>query len=90
MLEEPKTDKEWQARMDAETLAQAEKIKADKTRLDAAQAEATKMAADKREEATAMSKIAGGKGKGPGDGKKPGTGPLRGSDNAFNVGVRIK
>lgn len=90
MLDEPKTDREWQARMDAETLAQAEKIKADKARLDAAQAEATKMAEDKQDEAAAMKKIAGAKGKGPGDQKKAGTGQLSGSGGAFNVGVRIK
>jgi hypothetical protein len=89
MLSEPKTDREWQARMDAETLAQAEKIKADKARLEAAQKQAKLMANDKREEATAMSKIAG-QASGTDDAKKPDKEPLRGSGNPFNIGVRIK
>ena len=89
MIDEPKTDKEWQARMDAETLVTAEQIKADKARLAAAQREADKMVEAKREEAAAMSRVAG-KGGDTGEDKKPDTGPLRASDNPFNIGVRIK
>lgn len=89
MIEEPKTDKEWQARMDADTLVQAEQIKADKARLAAAQREAKRLVEAKREEAAAMSKVAG-QASGTSDDKKPDTGPLSGSGNPFNIGVRIR
>lgn len=61
MLDEPKSEREWRARMDAETLAQAEKIKADKARHEEAQAQAKQMAEEKAEEKKAMDKVAGPK-----------------------------
>ena len=54
-------DKKWQAEQDARTLAEAEVIKGDEGRLMAAKGAAKEMADEKKEEAQAMSKIAGGK-----------------------------
>ena len=51
----------WRAESDARALAEAEAIKADKERMKKAQRAAQTMAKDKRAEATAMTKIAGGK-----------------------------
>lgn len=82
MIDEPKTDKEWQAQYDAQTLAQAEEIKADETRLAAAQAQAKKMVENKREEAKAMAKVAGKRERGTG-------GQSGGQTNPFNVGARL-
>jgi hypothetical protein len=61
---EPVTDKEWRSRWDAQTLSEAEVIKADQARLDAAQVAAAKLAEDKGEEKRALDKVArtGGKG----------------------------
>ena len=66
----PKTEKEWQARYDAETLARAEVIKQDKSRLEAAQKAASEMAEDERKEANALSKVAGKKSRKSPDGVK--------------------
>lgn len=57
----PKTDKEWQAHDDAQTLARAEVIKNDKSRLASAQTAAAQIAKREREEANAMQKVAGPK-----------------------------
>jgi hypothetical protein len=57
----PKTDAEWRARSDAEALARANIIKSDPVRLEKAQVEAAKMAEHDREEANAMSRVAGKK-----------------------------
>jgi len=54
-------DKEWQAQDDARTLAQARIIYDDPERLIKAQQKAKEMAVEKREEATAMGKVAGSK-----------------------------
>jgi hypothetical protein len=89
MIEQPKSDAEMQAQWDAETLAQAEEIKADEGRLKAAEGQAAKMAEAKQEQAKAMNKVAG-KGKGPSGDKKPGERDLSGTSNPFNVGTRIK
>jgi hypothetical protein len=64
MVESPISEKEWQSRYDADTLSNAEIIKADQDRLNAAQAAAKKMADEKAEEKVAMDKVArtGGRG----------------------------
>jgi hypothetical protein len=89
IADQPKTDAEYQAQWDAETLASAEEIKADEGRLKAAEARAAKMAEDKDEQAKAMRKVAG---KGSGGPAGPGarTGDLSGTSNPFNVGARLK
>lgn len=43
MVDSPKSEKEWEAQMDLETLIRAEKIKADSKRLKAAMACKRKM-----------------------------------------------
>ena len=85
----PKTDAEYQAQWDAETLAGAEEIKADEARLKAAQARAATMAEEKEEQAKAMSKVAD-KATGSPDGNKAGERDLSGAGNLFNVGARLK
>lgn len=82
MAEQPMTDKEWEAHYDAETLARAEAIKNDPARLAAAQKQAAKITAEKKEEAEAMAKVAG-KQKQPADAKSGG------QTNPFNVGRRL-
>jgi len=57
----PKTDKEYEARWDAETLANAENIKADKPRLSAAQAAARAIVDERAKDAQSMQKVAGTK-----------------------------
>lgn len=57
----PKTDKEYEARWDAETLANAERIKADKPRLSAAQAAAKAIVDERAKDAQSMRKVAGSK-----------------------------
>ncbi len=89
MTDEPKSDAEWQAHCDANTLAGAEEIKADPTRMKAAQAQAVKMAEDKEEEAKAMEKVAG-KATGSPNEKKASGRDLSGASNPFNVGARLK
>jgi hypothetical protein len=54
-------DKKCQARWDAETLAEAENIKADSARFEAAQLAAAEKAKDKEEEAENLKKVATGK-----------------------------
>lgn len=51
-------DRDWRARMDAGTLAEANVIEGDKPRLKAAKQKATAMAEDKQEEASAMKEVA--------------------------------
>jgi hypothetical protein len=58
------SDKEWQARDDANTLASAEEIMQDSKRMKAAASQAEKMAADRQKAADSLKKIAQ-KGKGP-------------------------
>lgn len=57
----PLTEKQWQAECDARTLADADKIKKDRKRVNDAIKAAKKMAKDKMAEAQAMSKVARGK-----------------------------
>ena len=57
----PRTEAEWQAEYDAETLARAEVIKNDVGRFDKAQIAAGKIAEREKEEAAAMTKVAGRK-----------------------------
>lgn len=59
LIEKPMTEAEWQARDDARTLARAEEIKADESRLQTAQDAAKKMLDEQRDEAKALSKVAG-------------------------------
>ena len=58
-LVEPRTDKEYEARWDAETLVNAERIKADPARLSTAQSAAKAMAAQQDEKQKALRKVAG-------------------------------
>jgi len=58
-MAEPVSDKEYQARWDAETLAQAESIKDDPSRLTAAQSAAKALADKQSEDAKSMRKVAG-------------------------------
>ncbi len=57
---QPKSDKEWQAENDANTLARANLITQDASRLSAAQDAAAKMAEKEKQEAAAMTKVAKG------------------------------
>lgn len=83
----PVSDKEWRARDDADTLARAEEIKGDEPRLKTAQAAATKMAEDKREEAAAMTKVAA-KSYPPSSRERAGDASQERTDG-FNVGQRL-
>ena len=94
MIETPISEKEWQARCDAQTLGEAEVIKADKARHDAAQTAAAKLAAEKGEEKKAMVKVAGRKtapnpkkaaGSMPQGSKAPPSAGTAGRTSAFNV-----
>ena len=58
MRNELKTDKEWEARYDAESLIRAEEIKQDKTRFTKAKVQARKIAQEKVKEANAAKRIA--------------------------------
>lgn len=51
------TDKQWRAQDDARILADAELIKADRTRLAPAKVQAKKMAVEKKKEAAKLIKI---------------------------------
>lgn len=53
-----KEEKKWRAESDASTLAEAEAIKSDKSRLKAAAAEARKMAKDAENRAKGMKRVA--------------------------------
>ena len=53
-------DKKWQAECDARTLADAEAIKKDEERLNAAKEAAKTMVDEKQAEAEAMAKVASG------------------------------
>ena len=56
-----KEDKKWQAECDANTLAEAEAIKGDKDRMDAATTAALEKAKVKEEEAENLKRVACGK-----------------------------
>lgn len=60
LTETPLSDKEWQARSDAEALARANRISEDPKRLAAAKAAASKLAEEEKKDAAAMSKVAKG------------------------------
>ncbi len=62
MMEPMKTEAEYQAEWDARTLADAERIKADKARLKKAEDAATKIVNEQNKEAQAMRKVAGKRG----------------------------
>jgi hypothetical protein len=51
-------ERKWQAENDARTLAEAEQIKEDKTRLEAAQSAAKRMLEEEEERTRAMRKVA--------------------------------
>ena len=57
-LSMPKTDKQYQQEYDAQTLAQAEQIREDPSRLKGAQSAALRLNAQAQKEAEAMSKVA--------------------------------
>lgn len=56
-----KSDRKWQAESDARTLADAEAIKVDSSRLKRAQKEAKSMAKEAQTKASAMSFVSGSK-----------------------------
>lgn len=56
-----KSQKQWQAESDAQTLASAEQIKASNTRLRAAKAAARKLATEQERQAKAIRKVAKGR-----------------------------
>lgn len=96
----PLTDKEWDARWDAESLAKAEEIKADPSRLNAAESAALKIAEEKQKELTGINRVANrGKGRETAQGstqnriitpnKKPKAVERRKSSNGFNVFQKI-
>lgn len=58
-IAQPKTDKEWEAENDARTLMEAEVIKGDPKRLEAATKAADKLSKEKVDEAASMQKVAG-------------------------------
>lgn len=61
MKKHNRTDKDWDAIWDAETLARAEIIKGDADRLKAATAWAKKLVEEEKAEADAMGKVANAK-----------------------------
>lgn len=58
-LDNPKSEKDWRAEEDARTLARAEAIKADNTRLSNARVAAEKMLESEREDVRLLSKVSG-------------------------------
>jgi len=61
MADEPLSpqEKRWQAEDDARSLARAEEVKNDKSRLGAAQRKAVEQAEERQEQADALKKVAG-------------------------------
>ena len=57
-IAQPRTDEEYEARWDAETLANAERIKADPNRLSSAQSAAKALADQQTEDQKVMRKVA--------------------------------
>lgn len=53
-----KTEKQWQAESDARTLAEAERIKSESSRLKNAQTAAKRMVNDQQKELQSLSKVA--------------------------------
>lgn len=53
-----KTEKQWQAESDARTLAEAERIKSETSRLKSAQMAAKKMVSDQQKDLQSLSKVA--------------------------------
>jgi hypothetical protein len=60
-----KTNADWQKESDARTLAEAERIKSEPSRLKGAQAAAKRMLSEQQKEAQALSKIASSSNQGP-------------------------
>lgn len=58
MIDEPRTEKEMQARWDAETLIRAKEIESDTSRLEEAQKAAVKLVEEKKEALKAVQKVA--------------------------------
>lgn len=86
MLEQPKSNDDYQAEWDAQSLAEAEKIKGDPARLEKAQTAAVRLAEEEREKANAMRKVAGRKrssGAGSGGSKKTSGKAMPGNYNVF-------
>ena len=61
MMDGPKSDAEWRAEQDAETIAEAKLIMSDKNRFANAQAAAEKRAKELKERAAKMDSVAGSK-----------------------------
>lgn len=61
MIDQPKSDAEWRAEQDADTIAEAKIILADKERLKRAQAAAERKAKELHERANKMDSVAGSK-----------------------------
>lgn len=81
------SDKEYEARWDAESLAKAEEIKADPSRLTAAQEAARKMAEEQRKNLKAINKVARPSRQGRTAGTRPGTsGTLQHKANVVKPG----
>lgn len=78
-------EKRWQAEDDARAMAQAEEVKADKARLDAAQQAAKRMADEETKRAQAMRKVAGRKSEksGRASGSATNTRPLKNEFGEF-------
>ena len=93
-LTNPQTDQEYQSRWEAETLAQAETIKDDPSRLQSAQAAAKVIADEKDKDQKSMCKIAGKKTRtpAPNQGTKGYSGPNNAppkQSGGFNVFQKI-
>lgn len=63
-MAESADDRRWRAESDARTMAEAEQIKHDPPRLDAARTAAKRMADEEAERVKGLRKVAGSKGKG--------------------------
>ena len=79
-LTQHQTEAEWQAEYDARSLAESEKIKNDPRRLERAQIAAARLAEKEKEEAKAMSKVAGSN-------RKPASGKGSGSSKPASGGI---
>lgn len=92
----PISDREYEARWDAESLAKAEEIKADPSRLTAAENAARKIAEEKQKELTGINRVAN-RGKAPKTAQQstqnrintPKIKPKPGKTSGFNVFKKI-
>jgi PAB1-binding protein PBP1 len=80
-------EERWQAEYDAQTLAEAEKIKSDPARHDRAKTAAQRMVEEKAEEAKAMRKVARKRGSGGGS-TRP-SAPTRPQNSGGSPGSKV-